>query len=193
MIVDGYHRSDCRFPLVVVGSAPYSAACTRSIEAVAASDPRIRMLGGVWDQVLLDQLYSNALSYVHGHSVGGTSPSLLRAMGGGTSVFAYDVDFNREVVGNDGGYFGSPDALRLLLDDAECSAPGTSGSDEACSGGPNFFTTGMRSQPATRNSQSAWPPATASARRITALAIAPPSNHPFEAPSPDPRIDLSTS
>ena len=123
MIVDGYHRSDCEFPLVVVGSAPYAAAYTRAIEAVAASDPRIQMLGGVWDQDLLDQLYSNALTYVHGHSVGGTNPSLLRAMGGGTSVIAYDVDFNREVVGGDGGYFGSPEALRRLLDDVECSAP----------------------------------------------------------------------
>lgn len=123
MIVDGYHRSDCELPLVVVGSAPYSAAYTRALEAMAASDPRIRMLGGVWDQDLLDQLYSNALTYVHGHSVGGTNPSLLRAMGGGTSVIAYDVDFNREVAGGDGGYFGSPEALRLLLDDAECSAP----------------------------------------------------------------------
>src|SRR5690606_35107405 len=123
MIVDGYHRSDCEFPLVVVGSAPYAAAYTRAIEAVADSDPRIQMLGGVWDQDLLDQLYSNALTYVHGHSVGGTNPSLLRAMGGGTSVIAYDVDFNREVVGDAGGYFGSPDSLRLLLNEAECYAP----------------------------------------------------------------------
>lgn len=119
MIVDAYHASSCSYPLVVVGSAPYAHAYTHRIATVAAGDPRIRMLGSVWDQELLDQLYANALTYAHGHSVGGTNPSLLRAMGGGTSVFAYDVVFNREVVGADGGYFGGPAALRLLFDDAE--------------------------------------------------------------------------
>jgi hypothetical protein len=67
--------------------------------------------------------HSNALDPVYGHTVEGTNPSLLRAMGGGTSVPAYDVDFNREVDRSDGGYFGSPDAPCLQLDDAECSAP----------------------------------------------------------------------
>ncbi|MHA6693427.1 DUF1972 domain-containing protein [Homoserinimonas sp. A520] len=122
VIVEGYHKSDCDLPLVVVGSAPYSAAYTRSIDAIAASDPRIRMLGGVWDQALLDQLYSNSLTYLHGHSVGGTNPSLLRAMGAGASVIAYDVGFNREVAGSDGGYFTNAESLRLLLDEAEDSA-----------------------------------------------------------------------
>ena len=123
MIVDAYHQSSCTFPLVVVGSAPYAQAYTRRIDAVAASDSRIQMLGSVWDQDELDQLYANALTYAHGHSVGGTNPSLLRAMGGGTPVLAYDVAFNREVVGADGGYFGGPAALRLLFDDAERSVP----------------------------------------------------------------------
>lgn len=121
MIVEAYHASSCSYPLIVVGSAPYARAYTRRIEAIAASDPRIRMLGHVSDQEQLDQLYANALTYAHGHSVGGTNPSLLRAMGGGTSVLAYDVAFNREVVGVDGGYFGGPAALRLLFDDAERS------------------------------------------------------------------------
>ena len=54
----------------------------------AARDPRIRLPGAVWDQGQLDELYANALTYLHGHSVGGTNPSLLRAMGAGTAVLA---------------------------------------------------------------------------------------------------------
>ena len=50
------------------------------------------------DQDLLDALYAHAYTYAHGHSVGGTNPSLLRAMGAGTAVIAYDVPFNREVL-----------------------------------------------------------------------------------------------
>ena len=111
VIVDGYTRSTATLPLVVVGSAPYSAAYTQGIAKVANADPRIRMLGAVWDQRLLDQLYAHALTYVHGHSVGGTNPSLLRAMGAGTAVLGWDVSFNREVAGTAGLYFGGAEQL----------------------------------------------------------------------------------
>lgn len=119
VIVEGYHRSNARLPLVVVGSAPYSATYTQSIQRLAARDPRIRLLGGVWDQGLLDQLYTHALSYLHGHSVGGTNPSLLRAMGAGTSIVAWDVVFNREVAGVAGSYFSSPGQLARSVEEVE--------------------------------------------------------------------------
>jgi glycosyltransferase involved in cell wall biosynthesis len=99
VIVAGYRRSGAELPLVVVGSAPYSTDYIRRVEALAADDPRIRLVGAVWDQDLLNQLYAHAATYLHGHSVGGTNPSLLRAMGAGAPVIAYDVVFNREVVG----------------------------------------------------------------------------------------------
>ncbi|WP_313408291.1 DUF1972 domain-containing protein [Aeromicrobium sp.] len=118
-IVRGYTASAARLPLVVVGSAPYSDAYTAQIESLAAGDERVTMLGGVWDQDLLDQLYANAAGYLHGHSVGGTNPSLLRAMGAGTTVTAFDVSFNRGVLGPAGRYFGGSDDLADLLVEAE--------------------------------------------------------------------------
>jgi glycosyltransferase involved in cell wall biosynthesis len=118
-IVDGYRRSEAQHPLVVVGSAPYAASYTRSIEEMAASDDRIRLLGGVWDQPLLDALYHHALTYVHGHSVGGTNPSLLRAIGAGTPVIAYDVNFNREIIGDHGLYFSSAEDVTASVENAE--------------------------------------------------------------------------
>jgi len=121
-IVEGYHRSDAELPLVVVGSAPYADGYTARVEAVAASDPRIRLLGGVWDQEQLDELYANALTYLHGHSVGGTNPSLLRAMGAGTSVIAFDVVFNREVIGVEGEYFHTADDVAERVRKAELTA-----------------------------------------------------------------------
>lgn len=117
--VEGYHRSGAEHPLVVVGSAPYSAEYTRQIEQLAENDPRIRLLGGVWDQDLLDALYFHALTYVHGHSVGGTNPSLLRSIGAGTGVIAFDVDFNREIVEDHGRYFSSADDVCAAVEDAE--------------------------------------------------------------------------
>jgi glycosyltransferase involved in cell wall biosynthesis len=119
MIVEGYVAGDAVHPLVVVGSAPYSHGYTRRIADLAASDPRVRLLGGVWDQELLDQLYAGALTYLHGHSVGGTNPSLLRAIGGGTATAAYDVAFNRDVLGDAGRYFRTPADVTARVAEAE--------------------------------------------------------------------------
>lgn len=119
VIIEGYLRSSARLPLVVVGSAPYAAAYTARIAERAASDPRIRVVGGIWDQEQLDQLYAHAVTYLHGHSVGGTNPSLLRAMGAGTAVIAWDVVFNREVLGTVGMFFDSAAVLAPLIEDAE--------------------------------------------------------------------------
>lgn len=117
LIIDGYVRSNASLPLVVVGSAPYSGAYTRSLEDLA--DPRVQLVGGVWDQDLLDQLYANARVYWHGHSVGGTNPSLLRAMGAGAAVNAFDVNFNREVLGDAGEFFSTAEDVAKLVHLAE--------------------------------------------------------------------------
>lgn len=117
VIVGGYVRSRARYPLVVVGSAPYGQDYTDRVRSLG--DDRVRFLGGVWDAELLDGLYAGSLSYLHGHSVGGTNPSLLRAMGAGASVIAYDVGFNREVLGPAGLYFRDADDVRTRVERTE--------------------------------------------------------------------------
>ncbi len=117
LIVDGFARSTARLPLVVVGSAPYSDSYTKQVTGLG--DGRVRFVGGVWDQELLDQLYANALVYWHGHSVGGTNPSLLRAIGAGTATNAFDVGFNREVLADSGRYFTGPGDVSRLAAEAE--------------------------------------------------------------------------
>jgi glycosyltransferase involved in cell wall biosynthesis len=121
LIVRGYKASGASLPLVVVGSAPhaeeYSAAVRR--EAVGAD---VRFLGSIWDQDLLNQLYANSALYLHGHSVGGTNPSLLRAMGAAAPTAALDVDFNREVLGDEGCFFADPDAVAACVQWAEAQA-----------------------------------------------------------------------
>ena len=121
--VEAHRRSGARQPLVVVGAAPYAEAYTVSVRA--AADRHTRFLGAVWDQDVLDQLYANCSTYVHGHSVGGTNPSLLRAMGAGAAVNAYDVVFNREVLGAAGAFWDGPAALSDLFEDAEARPDAT--------------------------------------------------------------------
>ena len=125
-IVAGYVGSSCRLPLLVVGDAPYAHAYRAEVRAAADGDPRVRFLGSIWDAELLDTLYGHALTYLHGHSVGGTNPSLLRAMGAGAPVVAFDVTFNREVAGSAGVWFTDPAgvarACRAAEDDPQSAA-----------------------------------------------------------------------
>lgn len=118
MIVRGYLESEGTLPLVVVGGAPYSNDYQGEISQLAALGD-IRLTGSIWDQGLLTQLYGNCRSYLHGHSVGGTNPSLLRAMGSRAPVSAFDVTFNREVAGENARYFqdSASVAAAILLDE----------------------------------------------------------------------------
>ena len=93
-IVQSYAASDCALPLVVVGFAGFPSEYEAAINDV--SDPRLIRLGALWDQRLLDALFAGCASYVHGHSMGGTNPSLLRAMVNGAPVIAFDCSYNRE-------------------------------------------------------------------------------------------------
>lgn len=119
LIVEGYVASEARLPLVVVGGSPYGDEYTRRV--MDRADERVRFLGGVWDQELLDQLYANALVYWHGHSVGGTNPSLLRAIGAAAPTNAFDVNFNREVLAETGSYFSTVAEAAALASEAEAS------------------------------------------------------------------------
>lgn len=118
-IVTGYMASRSAMPLVVVGDAPYADAYRGQVLASAAGDPRVRFLGSIWDSDLLDTLYAHAMTYLHGHSVGGTNPSLLRALGAGAPVSAYDVVFNREVAAAAGLYFRTSAEVAALCEAAE--------------------------------------------------------------------------
>jgi glycosyltransferase involved in cell wall biosynthesis len=117
VIVRGYGNSHAKFPLVVVGAAPYADDYTSRVKRLA--NDRVHFLGSVWDQSLLDELYANALTYLHGHSVGGTNPSLLRAIGAGAACNAFSVSFNREVLGDAGRYFSSSGEVTALVEEAE--------------------------------------------------------------------------
>lgn len=119
VIVDGYRRSNATLPLIVVGSAPYADEFTARVRSLA--DDRVTFLGGVWDQELLDQLYANAGTYLHGHSVGGTNPSLLRAIGAGAATIAFDVNFNREVLDDSGRFFRTAGDVAREIEFAETS------------------------------------------------------------------------
>ena len=125
MMVAGYVRSNAGLPAGGRRLRSVRRGVHQAGAGGAGDDARVRLLGGVYDQDLLDQLYAGALCYLHGHSVGGTNPSLLRAMGAGSAVLAWDVSFNREVAGERGRYFADDSSLAAMIEAAEMTPADT--------------------------------------------------------------------
>lgn len=123
-IIRGYRSVDATLPLVVVGFAGYPGEYAGLIGAEAAENPGVRLLGAIWDQPLLDTLYDNARSYLHGHSVGGTNPSLLRAMTRDAPILAYDCSYNQETMGGAALWWRSAADIGPLLLEVEADADG---------------------------------------------------------------------
>jgi glycosyltransferase involved in cell wall biosynthesis len=73
----------------------------------AASD-EVVFLGSVYDPDELAALRFHGLAYLHGHTVGGTNPSLVEAMAAGNPVIAHDNEYNRWVAGDAARYFRTP-------------------------------------------------------------------------------------
>lgn len=83
-------------------------------------DNRIKFVGTVYDQKLLKLIRDNAYSYIHGHEVGGTNPSLLEALATTNLNLLLDVGFNKEVAEEGALYFSKNYGdLKLLLDKAD--------------------------------------------------------------------------
>jgi glycosyltransferase involved in cell wall biosynthesis len=82
---------------VIVGSANFDSPIEQRLRKLQAAGG-VAWLGHVQDQRLLTQLWAHSGVYVHGHSVGGTNPALLQALGTGAPTLALDTRFNGEVL-----------------------------------------------------------------------------------------------
>ena len=84
------------------------------------SDKRIKFVGTCYDQELLKKIRENAYGYFHGHTVGGTNPSLIEALGSTDLNLLVDVGFNQEVAGDCALYWSRKDGdLSQLIDKAD--------------------------------------------------------------------------
>jgi glycosyltransferase involved in cell wall biosynthesis len=75
----------------------------------------VHLLDPVYDQDILNQMRAACHVYIHGHSAGGTNPSLVEAMSLGLPILAYDCAFNRETTNGQALFFNSSDDLVGLL------------------------------------------------------------------------------
>jgi glycosyltransferase involved in cell wall biosynthesis len=120
-IINGYLHSGSKFPLVVVGGIDRATNYVK--ELLLMADGNIRFIGAVYNKTKLQALRYHALAYFHGHTVGGTNPSLLEALGCGNIVIAHDNTFNREVAGTAAFYFSLKQNLAGIIRDVESLTP----------------------------------------------------------------------
>ena len=103
LIIKGFERLGGNKILAIAGDANYRSSFVDSLKQTR--DPRVRFLGHIGDSDDVKELHCNCYGYIHGHSVGGTNPALLKALGYGNCVLALNTPFNREVVGEYGILF----------------------------------------------------------------------------------------
>ncbi len=113
-ILRGFLASNSPGPFLIVGNT--GNAHGRELLARYGAEPRVRFLGAIYDTAVINNLRYFSHLYYHGHSVGGTNPSLLEAMACSALIVAHDNVFNRAILGEDAFYFTDAERLTRLIE-----------------------------------------------------------------------------
>ena len=113
-ILEGVSKSASKLPFLVVGK--HATTYGEYLKTKYAAFNQIKFIGGIYDIGALNNLryYSNI--YFHGHSVGGTNPSLLEAMASQTLICANLNEFNSTILEKDALYFSNSEEVKIVID-----------------------------------------------------------------------------
>ena len=112
MVIKGHLASQHPYPLFIIGNIMNKFG--RHITSTY-KNPAIKFSDAIYDQSALDNLRYYCSLYFHGHSVGGTNPSLLEAMACGCRIAAHDNRFNRAVLQTETDYFPNENAVKNII------------------------------------------------------------------------------
>ena len=88
---------------------------SRKLKEEYSGIDNIMLLDSIYDLEILHSLRHNAKYYIHGHSAGGTNPSLVEAMFFGCPILSFDVVYNRETTKNKAHYYSNAEELTALI------------------------------------------------------------------------------
>lgn len=120
IIVEAFTKIKSKYPLVIVGDFT-DDDYKKELYDLTGDHDNIHFLGSIYDIELLDMLRQNCFAYLHGHTVGGTNPSLLEAMSMRNIIVAHGNQFNKEVCGSSAIYFEDSDTLKEKIELIESS------------------------------------------------------------------------
>lgn len=113
LAIDSKIKSKNEYPLIIFGNKnDYWVELSNRYQA----NPRIKFMDSNYDRNIMDSIRHFSRYYIHGHSVGGTNPSLLEAMAAQSRIIAHDNVFNRGVLQNGGLFFKSSVDIVTIFD-----------------------------------------------------------------------------
>jgi glycosyltransferase involved in cell wall biosynthesis len=113
IILDGIVLSGTTQPFLVIGK--HDTKYGKQLKEKFLDYPIIKFIGGIYNIKKLDTLRYFSNLYFHGHTVGGTNPSLLEAMASNCLICANDNPFNKYILGNDAVYFTVPGDIQKTI------------------------------------------------------------------------------
>lgn len=116
-ILEGFNNSSSPRNFKVLGDT--SNRFGKFITHKFKNDNRIQFKGAIFDTAKVRSLQNNSYLYFHGHSVGGTNPSLLEAMASEALIAAHNNPFNKSVLHTDAFYFSNADEVRELVENVQ--------------------------------------------------------------------------
>jgi glycosyltransferase involved in cell wall biosynthesis len=111
-ILDGIVLSNDKKPFLVIGN--HQTKFGNYLKEKFKNYQSIKFVGAVYNHEHLDNLRWFSNFYFHGHSVGGTNPSLLEAMASKTLIIAHKNDFNKAILGENAYYFSNAEEVKIL-------------------------------------------------------------------------------
>jgi len=116
-ILEGFNSSNSKRKFKVLGDTGNRFG--KYITNRFNNDDRIQFKGSIFDNTKVRALQNNSYLYFHGHSVGGTNPSLLEAMASEALIAAHDNPFNKSVLSGDAFYFSNAAGVKDLVENVQ--------------------------------------------------------------------------
>ena len=110
--------SESKMNLVIICNWNFSKY-GKDLRIKFSSYSNLKLLDPIYEQDKLNEIRSNCKLYIHGHSVGGTNPSLVEAMNLGLCCVVYNVDYNIETTENSAIYFNTAEELKVIVNKLE--------------------------------------------------------------------------
>lgn len=119
MLIEGALLSNL-LTYTIIGNWDHSLYA-RQLRKHYAKEKRLLLLDPIYNASQLAELRESCWIYIHGHSVGGTNPSLVEMLFYDCTILCFDVIFNRQTAGNASSYFNNSKSLSLLIESIQNS------------------------------------------------------------------------
>jgi len=122
IILEGITKSTIETKLLIVGDYD-TTKYSKKLYHKYKNNRQIQFLGGIYDIDILNNLRYFSNLYFHGHSVGGTNPSLIEAMASNALIIAHNNEYNKYILEDDAYYFKNSNEIQMLAESIHINQP----------------------------------------------------------------------